>query len=391
MIIHQTLYNLFPPSNIDATIISPLTPGDFIQRVLVPEVGVRLVMEDMDLVGEKGIAKAVKILRESANYGVAMFPEDGEWNNPGDAGDEGMGAADQIILERAMKRRQELEKEGETFSTGQAKKPRKVRSGQKENGRVSSDKSVTRVTEHPSAAEGDKPGSRPRPRPRPLSRTDNIADAVDEGPIRTHNGKEDKRDIAQDIRVDSDDDDQELFPRPTSKRTKPATRVRDHELDDDLKSDRSTGSVTRSTGSQSLRDCNGSADRDRGQTKTPDRRSIPYVLIGGDTTDDATTSESSVLGPALRKRRKGGKAEGTKKKKIATSESEDEVEFVEVRDCAGKDAEATPRPTRKTARNYPGTNVENGGEPSGHSIAVSKTCLPLALVMARQKTRKPSS
>jgi hypothetical protein len=91
-----------------------------------------------------------------------------------------------------------------------------------------------------------------------------------------------------------------------------------------------------------------------------------------------------------------GRESGRKKKKIAISESEDEVEFVEdtvapVRDCAEKDAEATPRPTRKTARNCPSTNVENGGEPSGHSIAVSKTCLPLALVMARQKTRKPSS
>ncbi|KAF8074673.1 RTC4-like domain-containing protein [Lyophyllum atratum] len=49
VIIHQTLYDLFPPASLDPGLVAPLTPNDFIQRILVPEVGVRLVMEDMGL------------------------------------------------------------------------------------------------------------------------------------------------------------------------------------------------------------------------------------------------------------------------------------------------------------------------------------------------------
>ncbi|KAJ6593384.1 RTC4-like domain-containing protein, partial [Mycena capillaripes] len=79
VIIHQTLYDMFPLTTIDPYLVDPLTPNEFIQRILVPEVGMRLVMEDMDLDPDVKSDKkqAVAILRESASYGVAMFPEDG--------------------------------------------------------------------------------------------------------------------------------------------------------------------------------------------------------------------------------------------------------------------------------------------------------------------------
>ncbi|KAK0444835.1 RTC4-like domain-containing protein, partial [Armillaria borealis] len=73
VIIHQTLFNLFPPASIHPDQVKPLTPNEFTQRILVPEVAARLIRQDMGV----SPSKAVKILRESASYGVAMFPEDG--------------------------------------------------------------------------------------------------------------------------------------------------------------------------------------------------------------------------------------------------------------------------------------------------------------------------
>ncbi|KAJ7496832.1 RTC4-like domain-containing protein [Mycena latifolia] len=116
VIIHQTLYDMFPLTTIDPDLVDPLTPNEFIQRILVPEVGMRLVIEDMDLdVADRSDKKqAVAVLRESASYGVAMFPEDGgDWAGASgkkkSADDEVMGVAEQMVMERARKRRKELE------------------------------------------------------------------------------------------------------------------------------------------------------------------------------------------------------------------------------------------------------------------------------------------
>ena len=77
----------------------------------------RLVIQDMDLDVDSRLDRkqAVFVLRTSASYGVAMFPDDeGEWTgasgekrNEGD--DELMGVADRMVMERALKRRKELE------------------------------------------------------------------------------------------------------------------------------------------------------------------------------------------------------------------------------------------------------------------------------------------
>ncbi|KAF9485536.1 hypothetical protein BDN70DRAFT_795754, partial [Pholiota conissans] len=77
VIIHQTLYNMFPLDEMDPAPILPLTANEFVQRVLVPEVALHLIMEDKKLSGDVGVKKALKILRDSSAYGVAMFPEDG--------------------------------------------------------------------------------------------------------------------------------------------------------------------------------------------------------------------------------------------------------------------------------------------------------------------------
>ena len=99
MILHQTLYNMFPPSSIDPQSITPLAPQEFIQRILVPEAALTLIMEDT---GQDQV-KAVQTMRESAGYGVAMFPDTSEG--------PGVGAGEDIVLERARARRRELEDE----------------------------------------------------------------------------------------------------------------------------------------------------------------------------------------------------------------------------------------------------------------------------------------
>ncbi|OSD04878.1 hypothetical protein PYCCODRAFT_1348475, partial [Trametes coccinea BRFM310] len=72
MIIHQTLCDFFPPASFDPIAALPLTPADFIAHVLVPEAALNLIMEDLDL--PRG--DALKTLRDSVEYGVAMFPVD---------------------------------------------------------------------------------------------------------------------------------------------------------------------------------------------------------------------------------------------------------------------------------------------------------------------------
>ncbi|KAG0703949.1 RTC4-like domain-containing protein [Suillus ampliporus] len=109
LIIHQTLYNLFPFSSFDASSIAPLTPAEFIQLVLVPEAAVGLIIQDLHLDRDE----AIVTLRESSQYGVAMFPDTGSGKGAAiDADDDDdEGVADRIVMERAKARRLELEEE----------------------------------------------------------------------------------------------------------------------------------------------------------------------------------------------------------------------------------------------------------------------------------------
>lgn len=104
-IISQTLYTLFPPTSVDASKTHPLTPADFIQRILVPQVGLLLIRDDLGL----SVEDALTTMRESVQYGVAMFPHGGA--EGGDKDEEEMGIADQMVMEQAIRRRKELEAE----------------------------------------------------------------------------------------------------------------------------------------------------------------------------------------------------------------------------------------------------------------------------------------
>ncbi|KAJ4470087.1 RTC4-like domain-containing protein [Lentinula aciculospora] len=140
VLIHQSLYELYPPETTHPDLVSPLTPKEFINRVLLPEVALRLIMEDKSLSGPSGARKALEILRDSSTYGVAMFPEDTNEQREGsstkaNAKGKGKGKgkgkeryqsedidndtsaqmsiADVMVKEKARRRRLELEKEDE--------------------------------------------------------------------------------------------------------------------------------------------------------------------------------------------------------------------------------------------------------------------------------------
>lgn len=72
IIIHQTLYLLFPPDDMPLTSVDPLTLDQFITRVLVPETAVLLIQTDISLSTK---AEALRVLDDSKKYGLAMFPE----------------------------------------------------------------------------------------------------------------------------------------------------------------------------------------------------------------------------------------------------------------------------------------------------------------------------
>jgi len=129
---------MFPLASMDPNFIAPLTANEFVQRILVPEVALHLIMEDKGL-SDGDMKEALTILRESSAYGVAMFPEDGgEWDGGKKQEENGkIGVGDRIVMERAKKRRKELEEEE------REEKERKVVKEQQ---------------------------SRPRPRPRPVAK-----------------------------------------------------------------------------------------------------------------------------------------------------------------------------------------------------------------------------
>lgn len=164
---------MFPPASFDPARISPLTSNEFVSRILVPEVALRLIMEDRYLEGSDGMHQALVVLRESSTYGVAMFPEDaGEGSTGKKRRDDVMGVGDKIVMERARKRRKELEEEEEQEESEEARTMAEMDAGvemkqvkAKENigGKKRKGKQREQQLEKEQA-----PVERPRPRPRPI-------------------------------------------------------------------------------------------------------------------------------------------------------------------------------------------------------------------------------
>ncbi|KAF5384623.1 hypothetical protein D9757_007517 [Collybiopsis confluens] len=203
ILIHQTLYKLFPPESTSPELVSPLSPKQFIERVLLPEVAVRLIMEDKSLNGVSGARKALDILRESTSYGVAMFPDDigervegssgtgkvrkkkGQERGFSEAVDDDedsldLSVADQMVRETARRRRLELEKEEEQEQAElmqeeeeQKRAMRKTRETRSRNGRL--EKSTAPI--HVSSPQKPKP--KPRPKPKAVSGRPNASSHPD--------------------------------------------------------------------------------------------------------------------------------------------------------------------------------------------------------------------
>ncbi|KJA13715.1 hypothetical protein HYPSUDRAFT_195593 [Hypholoma sublateritium FD-334 SS-4] len=174
VIIHQTLYNMFPLAEMNPEHVAPLTTNEFVQRILVPEVALHLIMEDKRLKGDDGTKAALAILRDSSAYGVAMFPEDGgEWDTGRKKQQEDkIGVGDMIVMERARKRRIELEEEDKHEEAQRWESEAATRKSRKKEERT---KARRRAKEEEMAlASSDTniiTGSQQPPRPRPRPRT----------------------------------------------------------------------------------------------------------------------------------------------------------------------------------------------------------------------------
>ena len=134
----------------------------------------------MDPQNEKHKEKAVKILRESAAYGVAMFPDAD--TNIGGSGkgmeneeDWVMGVGDEIVRERARARRKELEEEERVEEMwiknenerakreGGGKKTKKKEESKSKGKHQEREQEVVEISETSDAG-------RPRPKPRKVQR-----------------------------------------------------------------------------------------------------------------------------------------------------------------------------------------------------------------------------
>ena len=172
IIIHQTLFNLFPPSSFDVSFVSPLTPAEFIQRVLVPEAATRLIAQDLN----SSVEEALVTLRESVQYGVAMFPDTDSKRAVVDEDDGEMGVADKIVMERARARRKELEVEErlEKEMVEEAARKAKTKKEKASKGSKDTRKANTEVVTAESdscQSEASAWSQRTKPRPRIKQRT----------------------------------------------------------------------------------------------------------------------------------------------------------------------------------------------------------------------------
>ncbi|KAG9001213.1 hypothetical protein FRB90_011659 [Tulasnella sp. 427] len=70
IVISETLQNMFPQEKLEAADIMPMNSQDFLQRVLVPETAILLIMEDRD----EDYATALKTMEDSRAFGTALFP-----------------------------------------------------------------------------------------------------------------------------------------------------------------------------------------------------------------------------------------------------------------------------------------------------------------------------
>ncbi|THH29525.1 hypothetical protein EUX98_g4671 [Antrodiella citrinella] len=165
VILSQTIYDLFPPSTFDSDSTLPLIPNEFIQLILIPEAALALIMDDMS----QSRKLSIRTLRESAEYGVAMFPDEG-----------GTNVGENIVRQRAKNRRKELgdesqadddrmESESTLSETGAAKAkgkrrgrpPKKPQSVAESSGGESRASSRSRPSRKPAYGGATKPVIKP--------------------------------------------------------------------------------------------------------------------------------------------------------------------------------------------------------------------------------------
>ncbi|ESK87391.1 proteophosphoglycan ppg4 [Moniliophthora roreri MCA 2997] len=324
VIIHHALYELFPPSSIEPHLVAPLDPKEFIQRVLVPEVGVRLIMEDKKLIGGAGAREAVQILRDSSKYGVAMFPEDGgEWDDSSrgrkqkENGQSGLNAADAMVREKARKRRIEIAEE-DRIEEKELEMAKEAEKYSRQSEAKADDPTVT-----------TKKASRPEPRPRPKAiRKNSSTVAVDaaqasEAETDTTPHDEDDEDAMQYV----DLEERKLFA----------------ELDDILDRDADSGFtsfLSRPSRAPSTENSSEPSTKTKRKARAAAEKAKAAIATdnSGEDTDVSMTSTRSRQGKRLEKRQRRPESREVSVEVVPPPTSSLKLD---------DDDDATPRPTRR--------------------------------------------
>lgn len=67
----EALEKMFIKTNyLDKEKTSPLTPVEYMQQVMVPECGIRLIQQDLNL---KDLEESSKVMKESSEYGSIVY------------------------------------------------------------------------------------------------------------------------------------------------------------------------------------------------------------------------------------------------------------------------------------------------------------------------------
>lgn len=362
---------MFPLAEMNPALVAPLTTNEFVQRILVPEVALHLIMEDKHMDSNEDVKAAVAILRDSSAYGVAMFPEDGgEWDTRRNKHqEEKIGVGDMIVLERARKRRKELEEEDvrEEAERQAMEEARRVKLSSKVKARAAVDEDMLASSD---VGGPDQPQQPPRPRPRPRPKVEGTNIDIVGGRVFTAQGAEDNGKDSRTSRSRSQSVASSIQHGPEEKTKDMPTRswsqgsilsLEDNDLGSDsdiYASDRPRASSIerrRSPSASETRNPQYASDKEPSSTLT--RRGVSMLTIDSDS--DISTTAPAAKGkraPSCASSRTGSVAKtavGKRRSAIQDEESDDDV--VEIVETSSSFVPVTPmlRRSAPTPKSFP--------------------------------------
>ncbi len=95
-IMHQSIQSLFPAVKMVPSLFKPLTWISFLQRILIPETALLLIMEDLKLKEKRDSKRLSRSCRKVQSMGQECFPDNDEEE------EDCMTVGDKIVMKRAL-------------------------------------------------------------------------------------------------------------------------------------------------------------------------------------------------------------------------------------------------------------------------------------------------